>query len=282
MLAWICPRCAKPLLPLANCRCETCGFVLRRDEGVWISAEEFRPEHFSEDRRDHLAHLAESHFWFDARARLLTRILDRLPLASRAAVLEIGCGTGGFLPVLRERFEAVVGVDGYASSLHAARDRSPEATLIQADANRIPLGSAQFDLVVALDVLEHLDPARFLAETTRLIRPGGHLLLSVPAFPLLWGPADARAGHRCRYRRGQLADELEQSGWTPRGSAYYQCLLFPAMLLARQAAGHSLDRVERAPPAWLGRMFGAINRLEVAMLGHRAPFGTSLIMWAQR
>ena len=282
MLDWICPRCAHPLHSSADFRCEACGFALRRDEGIWIGAEGFRPERFSEDRRDHLAHLAESHFWFDARARLLTRILDRLPLPSRVAALEIGCGTGGFLPVLRERFSTVVGIDAFANSLRTACCRSPDVILIQADANRIPLGPCQFDLVVALDVLEHLDPARFLGEAARLIRPGGYLLLSVPAFPVLWGAADVRAGHRCRYRRKQLLTELRQNGWTPRGSAYYQFLLFAAMLLARRAAGHRVERVERTPPAWLGRMLGAINRLEGAILGYRAPFGTSLVMWAQR
>jgi SAM-dependent methyltransferase len=260
VLDWICPICAHPLLRRGEFCCPACDFVLREDRGVWIGAEGFRPERFGEDRRAHLAEISKSHFWFDARARLLTRILNELPLASHAAALELGCGTGAFLPVLGERFDQVVGVDAYTSSLHAA----------------------QFDLIVALDVLEHLDPARFFGEVSRLIRPGGFLLLSVPAFPLLWSAADVRAGHRCRYRKRQLAIELRQAGWALAGTAYYQCALFAAMLFARRVSSHRTERVERAPPAWLGHALGLINRMEVATLGRRAPFGTSLIAWARR
>jgi SAM-dependent methyltransferase len=256
--------------------------VLHQDQGVWISAENFRPERFSEDRREHLAHLADVHFWFDGRARLLTRILDELPLPSHAAALELGCGTGTFLPVLRERFSEVVGVDGYASSLHAAYSRAPGSVLVQADGTRVPFAPGQFDLIVALDVLEHVDPERFFAEVSRLIRPGGFLLLSVPAFPLLWSGADVRAGHRCRYRKRQLAAELRQAGWALAGSAYYQCALFAPMLFARRIGRRRTERVERTPPAWLGRMLRLVNRVEWAMLGRRAPFGTSLVAWARR
>ncbi|MFZ2266207.1 MAG: class I SAM-dependent methyltransferase [Azonexus sp.] len=256
--------------------------MLSLENGIWVGARGFRPERFAEARRDHLSEISETHFWFDARARLITRILDSLPLSGRAAALEIGCGSGGFLPVLRARFGEVVGVDAYESSLREAVRCEPKAVPVQADAHRIPLAAGQFDLIVALDVLEHLEPEKFFAEAARLVRPGGFLLLSVPAFPLLWGDADVRAGHRCRYRRRHLVAEIAQHGWAPLGTAYYQCLLFGAMLLSRRLARGGISSVERQPPAWMGRLFAAVNRAELLLLGRHAPFGTSLIAWAQR
>ena len=175
------------------------------DDGVWRFAPGFTPDGFRAVRRDHLAAIEPGHFWFPPRRRLLARLLRRIGPADATSAIELGCGTGGFLPELAGRYPTVVGLDAYDASLKAAQDRAPFAVLVQADACRTPLAGGQFDLVAALDVLEHVEPATFLREARRLVRDGGWLLLSVPAFPCLWSALDEAAGHRCRYRRGELA-----------------------------------------------------------------------------
>jgi SAM-dependent methyltransferase len=155
--------------------------------------------------------------------------------------------------------------------------------LIEGDATRVPLADASFDLVVALDVLEHVAPEALLGEARRLLRPGGALLLSVPAFPSLWSPLDEAAGHRCRYRRRELAAELAANGFCAVHWTHYQALLFPVAWLARRFASDGPVPLERRPPRLLGRALGLVNQLEVTLFARRRlGFGTSLWMLAQR
>ena len=249
-------------------------------------APDLEPAGFTPARREHLANLARSHFWFPPRQRLLAGVLDRwVPAEDRRAAVELGCGTGGFLETLCRRFETVAAVDAYADSL-AAAPRLPNLEVGQADALTTPLADASFDLVTALDVLEHLPAEAFLAETARLARPGGWLLLSVPASPSLWSALDVAAGHRCRYTLARLRGDLRPAGWRIVHWTHYQLLLWPLVWASRRFAAS--DRggrspIERRPPAALGRLLGAINNLEVRALGRlRLPLGSSLIALAHR
>ncbi|HSJ97524.1 MAG TPA: class I SAM-dependent methyltransferase, partial [Myxococcota bacterium] len=113
--------------------------------------------------------------------------------------------------------------------------------------------------------------------------PGGHLLLSVPAFPSLWSPLDEAAGHRCRYRRAALERELRAGGWELRHATHYQALLFPLVWLARRLPSRAAVPLERRPPRWLGRALGAVDEVEVRLWANRRlPFGSSLIAVASR
>ena len=214
---------------------------------------------------------------------MLAALLERCQTPQRSAAIELGCGSGSALAQLAASFPLCVGVEGHPESLVAARARAPEAVLIEGDATRVPLADAGFDLVVALDVLEHVEPAALLGEAHRLLRPGGALLLSVPAFPSLWSPLDEAAGHRCRYRRSQLAAELAANGFRTVHWTHYQALLFPVAWIARRFASDGPVPLERRPPRLLGRALGWVNELEVKLFApRRLPFGTSLWMLAQR
>jgi SAM-dependent methyltransferase len=185
--------------------------------------------------------------------------------------------------VLAARHRRVVGVDAYRASLTRARSLVAAVTLIEGDVCGLPLGDKQFDVAVALDVLEHVAPAPFLAEARRLVRRMGWLLLSVPASPALWSGLDEVAGHRCRYRRRDLERELTESGWRLAHWTHYQALLYPAVWLSRRIEGQRRTPLERRPPRALGRVLGAVNDLEVSLFERRRlPFGTSLVALAQR
>jgi len=285
-LRWTCPRCGAGLGPPdeSGRECPECGWRLARRDGIWWAAPELRPPGFRPERRDHLEGLARDHFWFPPRRRLLARILDRrLERRPGAWAVDLGCGTGEFLPALRRRFAGVAAVDAYGESLAAAGETVPEAVRIQSDVASVPLAAGQCRLAVALDVLEHVEPGPFLAEAARLVEPGGWLLLSVPALPALWSELDEAAGHRCRYTRGSLAEELSGGGWELVDWTHYQAALLPLVWLVRRSPWARGRRLERRPPGLLGQTLGAVNELEVRVLGGlRLPWGSSLLALARR
>jgi SAM-dependent methyltransferase len=154
---------------------------------------------------------------------------------------------------------------------------------VQADIRDVPLADGQFQLAMALDVLEHVDPAEFLLEARRLVEPGGWLLLSVPAFASLWSPHDDAAGHRCRYRRAGLTRELEGHGWSVIHWTHYQALLFPLLWMARRSGIARLLTLERHPPGWTSPPLGFINAVEVRLFGQcRLRWGSSLVVLARK
>ncbi len=282
---WQCPSCDAALVQAdETLTCPACRHAVDRDSEAWQFLPSFEPRGFSPERAAHLASIESDHFWFPPRKQLLTQILARIDLArKKTRALELGCGGGGFLAPLAARFDTVVGVDAYSSALGRSGRCRPSVVLATADVTRVPLMSQQFDVVVALDVLEHVDRDRFLSETRRLARPNGWLLLSVPAFPCLWSALDEAAGHRCRYRRSGLEAELSRVGWRLEHWTHYQALLFPLVFASRRFPGHRFHGLERRPPKRTGRLLGAINRLEVRLFARRRlRFGSSLVALARR
>lgn len=282
-LRWICPKCGASLHPAEEEACVSCGLRFNFTNGYWSAEGNNVQAHFSRERRDYLAALEPHHFWFPARYRLTEKIFRRWLPARASAAIDLGCGTGKFLPALRAAVPAVVGVDAHQTSLSDAAAREPSATLIHSDAANTPLDRNQFDAVVALDVLEHADPIPLMKEMSRLARPGALLIVSVPAFQILWSRLDEAAGHRLRYRVEGLRQELMAGGWDYSGHTHYQFFLFPLVLLSRRLFSRSDTPLERKPPPLVGRFLGAVNNLEVSMLWRCAlPFGSSLIAWARR
>lgn len=282
MVPWMCPSCRRSLSPCAAGVCCACGFVLKEQAGIWTADAGFAPGGFSAASREHLQGLEARHFWFKPRARLFEHILSRQRQFGLESAIELGCGSGRFLPVLARHAGRVVGVEGHGPSLASARQASPTAILLHGDVARVPIHDGLFDLACAFDVLEHVPPGPFLAEARRLLKPGGLLLLSVPAFPSLWSAVDERAGHRCRYRLAQARAELEAAGLRFLGFTHYQFLLFPLVWLSRRLGGrHGRNRLEANPAMPLGFLLGAVNSLETTMLANLPlPFGSSLVVWA--
>lgn len=272
-----CPACGTRRDLTAPC---VCGAPGPDGAGVLQLDEAFAPEGFTAARSDHLQVL-EGHFWYAGRRDLVLRRLDRVRPDGLGRVVELGCGRGLLLGDLAARADALLAVEGHAEAAAAAARRCPEALVLRGDLTALPLEGGQADVVVALDVLEHVDPDAFLAEARRLVRPGGHLLLTVPAFPALWSEADAVAGHRLRYTTGRLRPELDRQGWSWDAHTHYQAALFPLVWASRRLARGGPARLERQPPAIVSRVLGAVNRAEVALLGGRTlPFGSTLLVQA--
>jgi len=282
-----CPCCSRPLAAGSpGPDCAACGLFAAATPRLWLSAQDTTPEGFDAASADRLNDLVEQdHFWMRERSRLVARLLDRMA-ARRSSpwqhALELGCGSGSNLALLEARAWQVVAMDGHRRLLHRAQAVSTKTVLMQGDVTATGLSAARHDLVMALDVIEHVDGDAFLREARRLVSPGADLLVSAPAFPSLWSEMDVQAGHRCRYRWRQMRDELARNGWQAEGHTHFQCLLFPLVYASRHWPGRSAKQAERKPSRRLDRWLGAVNRLEVNGLSSLSlPFGSSLFVWAK-
>jgi SAM-dependent methyltransferase len=225
----------------------------------------------------------EAHWWYRGRRRVLRVALDSLDLPRDARLLDAGCGSGRNMVELRD-FGAVSGLEPSAQSAAAAEARAI-GPVAAAPIEAMPFGDASFDAATSLDVIEHIDDDRAaLRELRRVVRPGGFLVLTVPAYQWLWSDHDERNQHRRRYSRSTLVSAARNAGWSPVWTSYFNALLLPVAVAARL-----VERVRRpAPgrPSEFERTGGVLNplleqpfRLEAALLraGVRLPAGLSLI-----
>src|SRR5258708_16044342 len=143
----------------------------------------------------------------------------------RPRILDVGCGTGANLQMLAE-FGAAEGVDVSAEALDFCRARGLGAVR-QGAAESLPYGDTQFDLVTGLDVVEHLDDdVAGLSEMFRVLRPGGRVLLFVPALMFLWGVQDDVSHHRRRYTLAELKEKLGAAGLAVERASYRDTSFF--------------------------------------------------------
>ena len=235
------------------------------------------------------AQVERDHWWFRGRRRILTRLIAELGLPAGARVLDVGCGTGANGPVLAAQGRFAVGIDASPVPLGlAGTGERGHAARLRGDATRLPFADASFDLVVALDVLEHLiDDTGAAREMRRVLKPGGALIVFVPALELLWGLQDDVSHHLRRYHAPELRTLLGDAGFDVRRTTYFNTLLFPPIFAARVAmrirrpAGLRSENEVGGPLA--NRLLGAIFALEAPLLDRvDLPFGVSLACVARR
>jgi SAM-dependent methyltransferase len=241
------------------------------------------------DAHHRLDHLQGSSFWFRVRNRLVMDLVRRyFPKAER--VLEIGCGTGYVLRALQGALprSRLSGSEIYVDGLPYAANRvGPEVSLFQMDARDLPY-AAEFDLICAFDVIEHVEEdERVLEEVHRALRPGGGVLLSVPQHPFLWSRADEISFHKRRYRRGELEAKCRKAGLNVIRSTGFVTSLLPLMLLQRLLRSRRKDYdadAELALPRSLDRALEFVLELERRILraGLSFPLGGSRFVAAQR
>ena len=231
--------------------------------------------------------LEDRHWWFTGRRRIVAEVIRRMPLPADARILDAGCGTGGNLPMLA-RFGELTGAEFDAEAARLARRRGVCEVVRAGLPDAMPFSPAQFDLVTLLDVLEHIDDdAASLRTLGGLLAPGGHLLLTVPAFPFLWGPHDEAHHHRRRYRAAGLRAVIEQAGLKVQWLSHYNSALFPAVaavrLLHRLLPEGPVGDELALPPAPVNRLLEGLFAAERHLLGRvRLPVGVSLIAVARR
>jgi SAM-dependent methyltransferase len=234
--------------------------------------------------------LWERHWWWRSREAYVLGWVDRLRREAPGGglrILDVGCGDGLFFERL-ERFGRVEGVEPDASLVSDPRWRD---RIRVAAVGEGALPEAAYDLVVMLDVLEHIaDDRAALGEVRAALRPGGHLLLTVPALQALWSRHDEVNAHHRRYDRRGLARLLGAAGFEVRDVRYFFAWTVAPLLLRRwlSPAGGTgrrrlvADLAATVPPAPVNRLLTLVSRGDHA-LGRvvRWPLGSSLLALAR-
>ncbi len=206
----------------------------------------------------------DRYFWFVAKHRLLSDLFRReLKSPSGLRMVDIGCGTGGFLANASDWVTAV-GVDVDSVALKFCRRRDLRL-LIRGEINFAPLAADSFDAAVASDLIEHLDDdAAAVRELYRVIAPGGVAILTVPAMPWLWGPHDVALGHKRRYNRRMLGRLLYDAGFCD--IKLFSYMSAPTPIIAAVRIIQKFSKSGEAPETISYQLPGFINRLLLALL----------------
>ncbi len=221
-------------------------------------------------------HLHEVHFWPRARARIIASELDRLALPRAARILDVGCGDGLYFPLL-ERYGEVTGIETDRSLI--APDNPRLARIRAEPLEHSRWNEQRFDLITALDVIEHIEDDRAaLARMAHLLAPGGRILLTVPAFPSLWDRHDEINCHFRRYTRSSLRHIVPDRLALCSLRYLFPSLYLPKWLVARLNRGKAGIVQHQPPGPWLNRLAEAWLVAEDRLLRRLGvPFGSSLL-----
>ena len=229
----------------------------------------------------------ERHWWFVGRRRILRSFVERIVQGlgkAKPEILDIGCGTGANLEMLSE-FGDAQGVDVSGEALAFCRARGLDQVK-QGEAEQLPYEDHKFDLVTALDVVEHLDDdLGGLKEMRRVLRPDGRALIFVPAFMFLWGVQDDISNHRRRYTLAGIKSVLHSAGFQLERATYANITFFLPILLGRLLMRATGLRPASENNLTIGALNGPLGSLfgtESAFLRYiNFPFGVSIICVAR-
>ncbi len=281
-----CPACHKGRLSLSNSTCGNCGFTARVEGGILDLQPQVRGEDYKASSAENLARVYEKHFWFGSRNRIILDVLKRARrLLDVRRLIDLGCGNGYVTAMLEEAGYATLGIDMHIDGLRIA-EGIVGGSLICAMLEDVRLVEP-VDAVCLLDVIEHLtDDRQALLQAASLVRPGGFVLVTVPALMQLWSRYDVTCGHKRRYGAKTLRDLFVECGFEPLYVSYFFMFsVLPVWLQRRllhtgkknaKIAGHGYTRPPHPLFNNIFRLLAAAERLLMSA-GIKIPFGTSLI-----
>lgn len=229
--------------------------------------------------------LEDTNWWFRGRRYLLSNLVKGLRL-SDALILDAGCGTG-FARGELSKGGTVIGLDASPEAIAQGLDGSPVASCVSLIQDT-PFRDGTFDLVVALDLIEHLaDEMPALKEIHRLCKPGGHFFVTVPAYQSLWSKHDEALGHYRRYTDCEIRERLRESGFEVRRSSYVVSSILPAAAafrMLRRKFGRESTGTDLFPvPEPFNFLLSLVMRMECRLAwSARLPFGLTACVLARK
>jgi SAM-dependent methyltransferase len=183
-------------------------------------------------------------------------------------------------------FARIIGVDQSPEAIRFCAEKGLGEVQL-GDVCALPFGDRRFDLVLATDIIEHVeDDLSALRELRRVLKPGRHLLLTVPAFSLLWGVEDEVSHHKRRYRLPGLLEKLRRVDLSPEQHFYFNYLLFLPILVTRRLIRMFNIRIAtegELNTEWLNHVLTPLFRLDVKTAARlRPPVGVSALAVATR
>jgi len=233
------------------------------------------------------AKLEQTHWWFVGRRRLFRHEIAALRLPKDARVLDAGTSTGTNLRMLADAgYQQTLGLDLSHEAIRFCAEKGL-GEVRWGNICDLPFGEASFDLVLATDILEHVDDDGTGArEIARVLMPGGYALITVPAFRSLWGRQDEIAHHFRRYRMLELKHIIETAGLRPLHYYYFNYLLFTPIWMARKIlnlCNVKFDSEGQFNNKFLNSLFTIIFYLDIRTAPWlKSPFGVSILLVAKK
>jgi SAM-dependent methyltransferase len=229
----------------------------------------------------------DSHWWYVGRRAILESFLEGIIQKSKIEnprILDVGCGTGGNLEML-EKFGVAEGVDVSDDALEFCKAKG--LRVHKGLAEKLPFEDESFNVVTALDVIEHLDDdVAGLKEMNRVLKTGGRTLIFVPAFMWLWGVQDDVSNHRIRYTKKQIVERLEKAGFEIERATYANISFFAPILGGRtlmKLTGIKPESENNVNVSALNGVFGKLFGAERFWLKNfDFPFGVSIVIVAKK
>jgi SAM-dependent methyltransferase len=223
--------------------------------------------------------LYEKHWWWRAREDFVfEKVQGLVPRGTPSAILDVGCGDGLFFERL-SRLGPVEGIEMDPTGVTPGGRWAGQIHVQPFDETFRP--ARRYALVLLLDVLEHFpDPANRLRRALELVAPGGAVLVTVPAFSVLWTSHDELNRHFTRFTIGSLGRVASEAGARVESSEYFYHWMFPFKLLAHLGEGirSPAPRPPRVPPRWINGFLYRLSRWEQRTFqGRHVPFGSSLV-----
>jgi SAM-dependent methyltransferase len=231
--------------------------------------------------------LERSHWWFTGRRRLLKSLLSSLIIQQDSPIIDVGCGVGSNLGLLKSMNFKAIGIDSEIYSLFLAKKSLPEVYMVNGDLMRLPIKSNSISLIIATDILEHLnEDTTGIEEIHRTLRQGGKAIFTAPAFGFLWGIQDVVGMHKRRYTKNEFIRKVEYQGFRVLRSSYFNFFLFFPIFLFRRMIhllGMRIDSENEINSPLINFFLKTIFSLEPFILNYFSfPFGVSIFCIAKK